>query len=113
MKIDFLTLPNGKRPAEEFFQQLDNKTLAKIYRLIERLEAEGKLTFPHVRKLEGYKGLWEIRINAQKGALRIFYIHWLHDSIILISGFIKKSQKTPLRELERARSYLKQAGINL
>ena len=45
MKVEFLTLPNGRRPAEEFFKELDDKTLAKIYKLIERLESEGRLLF--------------------------------------------------------------------
>lgn len=113
MKVEFLTLSNGKRPAEEFLKELDDKTVAKIYKLIERLEMEGRLVFPHARKLEGHKNLWELRSNSQQGAVRVFYFYWEHDSIILISGFIKKSQKTPLRELERAMNYLKQTGVFL
>lgn len=113
MNVEFLTLPNGKKPAEEFLSELDNQTLAKVYKLIERLKSEGRLLFPHARKLEGYKGLWEMRIKSQRGAIRIFYIYWERDSIILVSGFIKKSQKTPLRELEKTVNYLKQAGVNI
>lgn len=113
MKVEFLNLPNGKRPAEEFLQELDNKTVAKIYKLIERLEMEGRLVFPHARKLEGYRNLWELRSNSQQGAVRIFYFYWEHNTIIFISGFVKKSQKAPLRELERAMNYLKQTGVTL
>ena len=79
MKVEFLALPNGRRPAEEFFEELDDKTLAKIYKLIERLESEGRLLFPHARKLEGYKGLWEIRLLSKMGAVRIFYVYWERD----------------------------------
>ncbi len=111
MKVEFLRLPNGKKPAEEFFTGLDDTILAKIYKLIERLEIEGRLVFPHARKLEGYKGLWELRINSQRGAVRVFYIYWKQDTIILVSGFMKKSQKTPLRELEKTVNYLKQIGV--
>ena len=113
MRVEFLILSNGKRPAEEFLSELDDKTLAKIYKMIERLEAEGRLLFPHARKLEGYKGLWELRILSQMGAVRIFYVYWERDTILLVSGFVKKSQKTPTRELERAVNYLKQGGIVL
>lgn len=113
MKVEFLVLPNGKRPAEEFLSGLDNQALAKVYKLIERLEVDGRLGFPHAKKLEGYKGLWELRVNSQRGAVRIFYVYWEQDTVILVSGFMKKSQKTPLRELERTVNYLKQAGVIL
>ena len=111
MKVEFLALPNGRRPAEEFFEELDDKTLAKIYKLIERLESEGRLLFPHARKLEGYKGLWEIRLLSKMGAVRIFYVYWERETVLLVSGFVKKSQKTPTRELERAINYLAQTGV--
>jgi len=51
MKVEFLALPGGRSPAEDFLGELDNKTVAKIYKLIERLEVEGRLVFPHARKL--------------------------------------------------------------
>lgn len=113
MKVEFLTLPNGKSPAEDFLGELDDKTVAKIYKLIERLESEGRLLFPHARKLEGYKGLWEMRVLSQRGAVRVFYVYWERDTILLVSGFMKKSQKTPARELERAVGYLRQGGVDL
>lgn len=112
-KVDFLILPNGRRPAEEFLETLDSKTLAKVYKFIERLGADGRLVFPHARKLEGYNGLWEMRVQSQRGAIRIFYVYWGNNTVILISGFIKKSQKTPRKELERVISYLTQAGVNI
>lgn len=108
-----MILPNGKSPAEDFLGELDDKTITKIYKLVERLETEGRLLFPHARKLEGYKGLWEMRVLSQRGAVRIFYVYWEHDTILLVSGFMKKSQKTPTRELEKAVSYLKQGGVKL
>lgn len=113
MKLEFLKLANGRKPAEEFLNNLDNQSLAKIYKLLERLETEGRLVFPHARKLEGYKGLWELRIKSQRGAIRIFYIYWEQNTAVLVSGFIKKSQKTPLRELDKAVNYLKQIGVNV
>lgn len=113
MEIRFLTLPNGKCPSEDFLDKLDNKTLAKVYKLLERLEAKEKLLYPHARKLEGYKNLWELRIKSQQGAIRVFYAYWEKNTIMLISGFVKKSQKTPKRELDKAMHYLQQVGIKL
>jgi len=113
MKVEFLELSNGRRPAEEFLNDLDPKALAKVYKLIERIEADEHLAYPHIRKLEGYKNLWELRVQSQRGAVRLFYVYWENSSVILVSGFLKKSQKTPLRELERVRNYLRFAGVTI
>ena len=113
MKVEFLELPNGRKPAEEFLLDLDDKTLAKVYRLIEYLEEDGRLNFPQAKKLEGYKGLWEMRVLSPAGAVRIFYVYWRNETAMLVSGFMKKSQKTPRGELNRAVNYLKQVGIIL
>lgn len=113
MRVEFLVLPNGKVPVESFFDELADKVLAKIYRLLEQLEERGTLPFPHARKLEGYRGLWELRVSAQGQAIRVFYVYREKDKVVLVSGFIKKSQKTPQRELDRAIGYLNQAGVTL
>ena len=111
MKVEFLTLPNGRRPAEEFFGELDNKTLAKIYKLIERLETEGRLVFPHARKLEGYKGLWELRINSQKGAVRVFLCVLGTRNYYFSFGFCQKVPKNPIKRV-RKNSKLFETGRN-
>lgn len=113
MCVEFLVLPNGKVPVEEFFSELGDKSLAKVYRLIDLLSEKGTLPFPHARKLEGYRGLWELRILTQGQAIRVFYVYHGKDKIVLVSGFTKKSQKTPERELDRAVGYLKQIGVNV
>lgn len=113
MKVEFLILPNGKCPIEEFLEDLDHKTVSKIYRYIEILENDGTLPFPHARKMQGYGGLWELRVMARDGAVRIFYVYHEKNRIVFVSGFIKKSQKTPDREIERVLNYLKQAGVKL
>ena len=60
VNIEFLKLPNAKCPAEDFLDGLDDKDLAKIFKLVEWLKTEGSLSFPHARKLEGHKSLWEL-----------------------------------------------------
>ena len=113
MKVDFLVLPNGKTPVEDFLNDLDDKTLAKVYRLVEILEQDGSLPFPHARKMQGYARLWELRVLSPRGAVRVFYVYIEKNRIVFVSGFIKKTQKTPIREIERALNYLYQAGMKL
>lgn len=58
---------------------------------------------PLVRYIE--PKLWEIRSNIANGIIRIFFTI-MNDELILLHGFIKKSQKTPEKELEIARKRL-------
>ena len=59
---------------------------------------------PLIRKLE--KGLWEVRTMLEDGIARVMFT--VQDTrMILLYGFIKKSQKTPKNELDTARRRLK------
>jgi phage-related protein len=53
---------------------------------------------PHSRPLAGY-GFAELRSQAGGSIVRIFYTAVAGRRIILLHGFVKKSQKTPRREL--------------
>ena len=57
---------------------------------------------PLCRSIKGQKGLWEIRTNLEGGRIaRVIFC--AHDrSMVLLHGFIKKTQKTPDRELDVA-----------
>lgn len=62
------------------------------------------LGMPVVRNLGG--GLWEVRSHILHGIARIIFI-MLKGEIVLLNGFIKKSQKTPQEELDLARKRAK------
>ncbi len=55
-----------------------------------------------LKKLSNTDGLWEIRVSAGNGIFRIFCFFDKGNIIILLSGFQKKTQKTPKREIKRA-----------
>lgn len=59
---------------------------------------------PLVRKLE--KNLWEVRTPITDGIARVIFTV-IDNQMVLLHGFIKKSQKTPKNELELARKRLK------
>lgn len=113
VNVEFLILPSGKCPVEEFIDSLDEKTATKVQRYVEELEDNGTLPFPHARKMQGLNGLWELRVLSRDGAVRIFYVYRDKNQILFVSGFLKKSQKTPEREIGRAVGYLSQVGIKL
>jgi len=83
----------------KFLASLDKKTGPKVVRTIELLEEYGpKLGMPHSKRVRD--GIFELRIRGIQ-EVRVFYI-FQKDSVILLHGFIKKSQKTPKKELELA-----------
>lgn len=68
--------------------------------MVDRLETDGFLIEPFAKKLEA--GLFEMRIRRGR-QVRVLYCYDEGDLIIGIHAFVKKTQKTPLRELKYAR----------
>jgi phage-related protein len=59
------------------------------------------LGMPHTRAMG--RGLFELRLKAAEGIARVFYCRVVGKPIVMLHQFTKKSEKTPLRELEVAR----------
>ena len=56
----------------------------------------------YFKHLTNTDGLWEIRISAGNGIFRIFCFFDKGNLIIVLSGFQKKTQKTPKKEIKKA-----------
>lgn len=52
---------------------------------------------PHTRAMGD--GLFELRLNAAEGIARVFYCTVVGKRIVILHQFVKKTQKTPLKEL--------------
>ena len=61
-----------------------------------------------LKYLTNTDGLWEIRVSAENGIFRIFCFFDKGDLIILLTGFQKKTQKTPEKEIKRAEKLKKE-----
>ncbi|PIZ93073.1 MAG: type II toxin-antitoxin system RelE/ParE family toxin [Candidatus Magasanikbacteria bacterium CG_4_10_14_0_2_um_filter_41_31] len=84
---------------EKFIFGLKKETIAKILRTIDLLENFGnKLSMPHSKKVIG--NLFELRVRGQI-EVRIFYVFY-KETIVLLHGFVKKTQKIPVKELSIA-----------
>jgi phage-related protein len=59
---------------------------------------------PYIKPL-GDK-LYEVRADVNRNTFRVIYFLYTGRRFILLHGFQKKTQKTPEKELERARKYL-------
>lgn len=53
-------------------------------------------------------GLFELRLKGAEGIARVFYCSLVGQRIVMLHSFIKKSQKTPLRERRIAETRLKE-----
>lgn len=87
---------------EKFILELPAGLTAKYFRLTDlMLEFGANLGMPHTRPMSD--GLLELRVKGQEGIARVFYCTLVGKRIIILHGFVKKSQKTPPKELKIAR----------
>ena len=106
MGIQAPELPDGRKPAKEFLESLDKKMRAKMYREIDLLVENGsELRMPHSRSLG--EGIFELRAVLGSDISRTLYFFMSGDKAILTNGFIKKTRKTPGKEIQLAKQYRK------
>lgn len=104
--IEFYELPNGEVPVIAFLESLNLKMRDKAYMSFELLKEFGNNMREPYSKYLG-NGLFELRIRFSNDIARVFYFFYDGEKIVLTNGFIKKRNKTPPRELEKARKYMK------
>jgi phage-related protein len=81
--------------------------LARYLRYSDRMEVFGPdLGLPHTRAMGG--GLFELRLKSAEGNARVFYCTIVGRKIVVLHQFIKKTDKTPPRELETARRRMRE-----
>jgi phage-related protein len=75
--------------------------LARIAKLIEEKGLE-RMGEPHVRHVEGR--LWEMRLQGRGGISRALYVTAVGRRVVIVRVFMKKTEKTPRREIDLALS---------
>lgn len=70
------------------------------------IEHGPNLGLPHTDALGG--GLFELRLKGAEGIARVMYCLMIERQILVLHVFVKKTQKTPLRELRIARQRMKE-----
>jgi len=104
--VTFYRTVDGKCPVQEFLDSLPVKAAQKIVWVLRLLEDMDRVPASYFKKLAGTEDIWECRIQSGSKAYRIFCF-FLDNSVVLTHGFVKKSQKTPAHEIERAEVYRK------
>lgn len=103
-KVMFYQKTDGSEPAKDFLDGLDKKMRAKMVRTIETLQNNGNdLREPYSKYIDD--GIFELRAKVGSDISRVLYFFFTGKRVILTNGFIKKTQKTPAKEIELAKKY--------
>ena len=98
-KVVYYQTRGGKETVREFIDFQPNKKRAKIVWMIELLKKHGKvLPKTYLKRLVGSKNLWELK----SGFYRIFLSFLQEKNILFIHAIIKKTQKTPKKDIKLA-----------
>jgi phage-related protein len=81
---------------------------ARFVRIAQLVEAVGlpHIGAPHVKHISG--AIWEIRLKGKSGIARALYVAVKPQHVVVLRVFVKKTQKTPPRELRLARTRAKE-----
>ena len=107
--VEYYVKENGDIPVCDYLLKVPPKLKAKILHEIDLLQAHGfNLKEPYVKPITGspYQGLYELRTKFASNASRILYFAYDGQKFILLHGITKKSEKTPPRDLKRAKRYM-------
>ena len=103
-EVIFYDKADGTEPAKDFILSLDKKMRAKMLRTVSLLASNGPdLREPCSKPLGD--GIFELRAKVGSDISRVLYFFMIGRRVILTNGFIKKTQKTPQAEIERAKRY--------
>ena len=97
------TVESLNETVDEELQALPADMRARLTRICELISTVGleRVGAPHVRHLRG--PLWEMRMSGRAGISRAVYIASREDKrIVIVRAFIKKTMKTPRREIDLA-----------
>ena len=87
---------------------LPDDMLARLGRIIEVVESAGLIGLPRDWAKPLGDKLWELRVTGKDGIARAIYVTASRQRVVIVRIFIKKSQKTPKRELDLARQRAKE-----
>ena len=97
LESEILNLPDG--------------LLARYLRLTDlMLEFGSNLGLPHTKAIDN--GLFELRVKSKEGIARVFYCTKVRKKIIMLHSDVKKSQKTPKKEIKIAKSRMSEVMDN-
>jgi len=106
LKAKFFRIGTGNEPVREWLKSLPKEERKLIGEDIKTVQYSWPIGMPLARKLTGE--IWEVRSNLRDKISRVLFTI-LDNQIILLHGFMKKTQKTPKEDLNLAIRRMRQA----
>lgn len=112
-KIYFYKTSSEKQIITDFIDSFSNKIVLKIKSEIRLLQEYGLslLSTSKIKKISGFSNLYELRIKTDV-QIRLFFGFVSPNIFLIVHGFIKKSQKTPVSDIKTAFNRLKEFDIH-
>ena len=107
LSVAFFKLDSGREPVREWLKALDRDSRKAVGEDIKTLQFGWPIGMPLARKMD--EKLWELRSSLPVGIARTFFTVQ-GNVVVLLHGFVKKSPRTPQRELVLAKRRLTQLG---
>ena len=102
LTVCFFLTSSGNEPVREWLKSMNAEDRKVIGEDIKVVQFRWPLGMPLVRKMES--NLWEIRSKLENGNISRVFFTVKGSKLNLLHGFIKKSQKTPQKDIDLART---------
>ncbi|MEA1959564.1 MAG: type II toxin-antitoxin system RelE/ParE family toxin [Chloroflexota bacterium] len=110
-EIRFYRTPSGHCPVEDFLDSLPSKMAQKVVWVLQLIEELDTVPTTYLKKLDGTDDLWEIRVQTGGNSIRLLGFFSGRNLFVLNHAFIKKTNKTPLKDIKlaeaRRRDYMR------
>ncbi|MFC7376994.1 type II toxin-antitoxin system RelE/ParE family toxin [Brevundimonas sp. GCM10030266] len=109
--VHFYRTPTGNPVIQEWLRDFDKPDRAILGFDLKRIQFGFPMGLPLCRSLGD--GLWEVRstLTDRREARMIFFHDRANRSLVVVHGFIKKSQKTPKAEIDIALRRMKERSL--
>ena len=104
----YRTVISFRNALYDFLKEQKPRIREKIIWVIKLIEHIERIPSEYIKHIQGTKGLYEIRIIFGSNIIRIFCCFDTGRIVVLLSGFIKRTQKTPKNEIEKALRLMKE-----
>ena len=101
-EIIFYESVTGKCPVKEFLDSLNAKQTQKVLWVLQLIKELDQVPSQYFKKLANADDIWEVRIESGGDIFRLLGFLQGRRLVVLAHGFQKKTQKTPLSEIQQA-----------
>jgi phage-related protein len=106
LQARFYATASGRKPVRDWLLDLSDGDRLRIGKDIQKVEFGWPIGMPYCRPLG--RGLWEVRSDLDGNRIGRTFFCLVSGEMVLLHGFVKKSQATPKQDLDLARDRMKE-----